>query len=54
MPSYVYSELLGCSERKEPWRELTSEGAVREEVCVEACLILRLVSLLDVEQTFQV
>ena len=47
VPSYVYSELLGCSERKEPWRELTSEGAVRVEVCVEVCLILRLVSLVE-------
>lgn len=41
----MYSELLGCSERSDPWREVTSDGEVKEEVCGDACLILRLVSL---------
>jgi hypothetical protein len=45
VPSYVYRELLGCSERREPWRDATREGEVRGAVDVDACFILRLVSL---------
>lgn len=32
MPSYVYNELLGCSDRKEPCKEFISVGFVRDAV----------------------
>ena len=45
MPSYVYSELFGCSDRSAPCRRPTSDGEVSEDVWGEACFIFRFVSL---------
>lgn len=45
MPSNVYKELLGCSERRVPRRAVTRWGEVIGEVWGDACLILRFVSL---------
>jgi len=47
VPSKVYSELLGCSQRRAPLRTVTRCGAVNCEVCAEACLIFKLVSLYE-------
>lgn len=46
MASKVYSELLGCSDLSCAERPAIAGGDVREAVAVDACLILRLVSLL--------
>lgn len=50
VPSNVYNELFGCSERKDPCSEVTSCGDVRFDVCGEACLIFKFVSLRSIRK----
>lgn len=45
VPSYVYNELFGCSERNVPCSDLTRCGDVKLAVCGDACLIFKFVSL---------